>query len=596
MTSQKQPTAPEMLVGRYVLTDVVRRGAQATVTKALDTRTSKFVAVKRVKFGPDDQRAREAFQREAHMLQTLTHDNILQLIEVDRDQDGNWFLILEWIPDNLEDVIEREGAMGWSMFWARYGRPLLEAVGFGQKKRIAHRDIKPKNVLVTESGVAKLADYGIAKLLDDGGAWKPLSGVTFRFDHTPGYTPSKPEDEQFAFSRDCFAFAAVAVSCVAGRVLNSEADIKAALQEAALPEFVRPILERCLSDDPADRPPLGSVLKEQIEQAEVAANWGLVSALTIHLILSGQVLGSLEKRLDLQTQSDIERFILAELSEVCGILAKQDDGHGGPAHIELIGATWKFDGLVAGLSREALHITRASEIGAGLASELREVAAVRPLSFSFVRPKDAQRAGRELLLLVAESLSAQLAFAAEREARAAQRIFRVWRGYLRDRADLEAKRGNAIRYVDRQVSGDRVVFTTEIAQKEEIIGQDRVVHVTSGPIGGKITAVSFNRVVMDVILGDPSRLLRRGEIAINTIAAQKALTHQSQAIDAVVFDRSVSQRLKAVILDPRSSTPAVPVAGVTLADKDFDQEKVDILAKALGVQDVLAIVGAARHG
>ena len=186
---------------------------------------------------------------------------------------------------------------------------------------------------------------------------------------------------------------------------------------------------------------------------------------------------------------------------------------------------------------------------------------------------------------------AQRAYAAEREARATQRIFRVWRGYLRDRADLEAKRGNAIRYVDRQVSGDRVVFTTEIAQKEEIIGQDRVVQVTGGPIGGKITAVSFNQVGMDVTFGDPNRLLRRGEIAINTIAAQKALTHQSQAIDAVVFDRSVSQRLKAVVLDPRSSTPAVPVAGVTLTDKDFDQEKVDILAKALGVQDVLAIVG-----
>ena len=142
-------------------------------------------------------------------------------------------------------------------------------------------------------------------------------------------------------------------------------------------------------------------------------------------------------------------------------------------------------------------------------------------------------------------------------------VFKVWRGYLRDRADLEARRGNAIRYVDRQVSGERVVFTTEIAQKEEIIGQDRVVQVTGGPVGGKITAVSFNQLVIDVTFGDPNRLLRRGEIAINTIAAQKALTHQNQALDAVVFDRAVSPRLKSVILNPKTSTPAVPVEDMT---------------------------------
>ena len=62
--SVQQSAAPEMLAGRYVLSDLIRKGAQATVTKAFDRKTSNVVAVKRVKFGPDDKRAREGFRRE----------------------------------------------------------------------------------------------------------------------------------------------------------------------------------------------------------------------------------------------------------------------------------------------------------------------------------------------------------------------------------------------------------------------------------------------------------------------------------------------------------------------------------------------------
>lgn len=582
---------PAMLAGRYVLSGVVRTGAQATVTQAYDTRTARIVAVKRVRFGPDDQRAREGFQREAGILQSVVHDNIVELIDVDQDADGHWFLVLEWIPRNLEDVIASDGPMSWSIFWNRFGCPLLDAIAFAQKKRIAHRDIKPKNVLVTDSGVAKLADYGIAKLLDNGGAWKAVPGVTFRFDHTPGYTPDKPEDEQYTYSRDCFAFAAVAVSCVAGRAIENQADINVVLQEAPLPASVRTILERCLSADPSARPLLASLLKEQLEQAEAETHRSLVSACSVHMVLSGNTRGLLERRLELDGQTAIERFILAELSEICAILVRGEESEGDLAKIELVGPSWKFDGVIAGRYGEALHITRANEIGASLASSLREMGTMRPVSLTFVRPKVPERAGQELQLLFVEAKAAYRDHVAEREARATQRILRVWRGYLRDRADLEAKRGNSIRYVDRSLIGERVVFTTEIAQKDEVIGQDRVIQVPRGRVGGKVALVSFNRLMMDISFGDPASLPVRGEIAINTIAAQKALTHQTQALDAVAFDRAVSPRLKQIVLDPKCATPAVPVTGLTLTDDDFDEEKASILAKAVGVQDVLAIEG-----
>ena len=108
----------------------------------------------------------EGFQREAQMLQDLRHPNIVEMMEVDRDDEGHWYIVLEWLPENLETAIKRDGPCSWEEFWRRFGRQILEAVVYAQKKQIAHRDIKPKNILVSATGVPKLADYGTAKPLD----------------------------------------------------------------------------------------------------------------------------------------------------------------------------------------------------------------------------------------------------------------------------------------------------------------------------------------------------------------------------------------------------------------------------------------------
>lgn len=86
------------------------------------------------------------------MLHELRHPNIVEMIAVDRDQGGFWDLMLEWVSENLESIIGR-GVLTWDDFWERSGRPLLDAVVYVQKRRIAHRDIKPKNILITEVGV-----------------------------------------------------------------------------------------------------------------------------------------------------------------------------------------------------------------------------------------------------------------------------------------------------------------------------------------------------------------------------------------------------------------------------------------------------------
>jgi hypothetical protein len=139
-----------------------------------------------------------------------------------------------------------------------------------------------------------------------------------------------------------------------------------------------------------------------------------------------------------------------------------------------------------------LELIKASEIGASLATDLRDRCFNGAVAFNFDRPKDPEIAGQQLRLHVAEAADFQRQMAIQRDARSSQRIFRIWRSYLRDRADLEAKRTNAIKYSNRRIDGDRVIFTTELAQSEEIVGQERVVLHAAGRLSGEIIGVAFN--------------------------------------------------------------------------------------------------------
>jgi hypothetical protein len=79
--------------------------------------------------------------------------------------------------------------------------------------------------------------------------------MTFRFDHPPGYTPSEPDQAEYSLSRDCYSFAAIALSCLTRRIFDSDGDPIVALEEAVLPAKIRTILGRCLSGSASQRPP-----------------------------------------------------------------------------------------------------------------------------------------------------------------------------------------------------------------------------------------------------------------------------------------------------------------------------------------------------
>lgn len=153
----------------------IGRGAYGTVYKARDRNTGKVVALKKVCVPLEDDGVPKNTLREISLLKqlnTLEHPNIVQLLDIchgqKRDRELVMFLVFEHVDQDLALFIERYSNQGGfsTDIIKSMGHEMLCGVDFLHSNRIVHRDLKPQNVLVTNDGHIKLADFGLAKTYD----------------------------------------------------------------------------------------------------------------------------------------------------------------------------------------------------------------------------------------------------------------------------------------------------------------------------------------------------------------------------------------------------------------------------------------------
>ena len=113
----------------------------------------------------------------------------------------------------------------------------------------------------------------------------------------------------------------------------------------------------------------------------------------------------------------------------------------------------------------------------------------------------------------------------------------------------------------------------------------------NGYVAGVVRSVAMDQISFEIQSGDASRLPMRGELLFNTIASQRALENQSAALDAVLYDRAVNSRLKEIVADPTIARAPVEIEKVIPKDPRLDGEKREILKKALGEFEIIAIEG-----
>jgi serine/threonine protein kinase len=260
-----RPTlAPGSRVGPFIIDGLIGRGGMGDVYRALQPSLDRRVALKLLAGTLAEQDAFVArFLREARTMRVLEHPYAVTVYDAG-EADGQLYLAMRLVTGtNLQQFMESSAldtgqALGLL-------RPLAEVIDYAHSRGIIHRDIKPANILIDDEGKPVLADFGLAKALDD-------TSVTLSSDYlgTPLYLA--PEQATAGLSvgppADVYAFGCVAFKLFTGTDPYTEQDSLGLLlahgtkpvphateRNAALPRAIDEVFARALAKTPTDRYP-----------------------------------------------------------------------------------------------------------------------------------------------------------------------------------------------------------------------------------------------------------------------------------------------------------------------------------------------------
>jgi len=250
---------------RYTVIEKIGSGGMGTVYKAHDAHLDRFVALKVLPPGlQEDAAALERFKREARSLAHLSHPRVAAVYDAHAG-DGFPYLVMELVEgENLERYLRRRRALSASEA-VRIGLDIAEALAHIHAHGIVHRDVKSSNIIMEPEKGAVLADFGIALQA----SLPRLSQGTLG---TPEYmSPEQAEGRHLDGRSDLYSLGVVLFECLAGRLpFRREGDSLASLMELIrrvrsepvlplevicpdVPRHVCGAVMRCLAKNPEDR-------------------------------------------------------------------------------------------------------------------------------------------------------------------------------------------------------------------------------------------------------------------------------------------------------------------------------------------------------
>ncbi len=256
------------MLGHYRIEEKLGEGGMGVVYRATDTKLHRDVAIKVLPeaVAGDPERLRR-FEREARVLASLNHPNIAAIHGFE-EADGVRFLVLELVQgQKLADKLDA-GPLPVEVALKMFGQ-LAEALEAAHEKGVAHRDLKPQNLMITPEGRVKVLDFGLAKALGPAQT-AGTEAITVSVDSTrqatilgtgPYMSPEQVRGEPISKRSDIWSFGCVLYEALAGRRAfsgNSLFETAAAILKEepgwdslpeAVPQNIQTLLRRCLRKD-----------------------------------------------------------------------------------------------------------------------------------------------------------------------------------------------------------------------------------------------------------------------------------------------------------------------------------------------------------
>jgi serine/threonine protein kinase len=253
---------PELLGGRYDLGEVLGEGGMGVVYRAWDIQLQRYVAIKLLRQFAVGSSARARFGTEAKTLARLSHPGLITLLDASTFGDEP-YLVMELVVG--QTLVDHSGEVGLGLREVvGIGIELADVLDYVHRQQIVHRDLKPSNVLLRHDGRVKLADFGVARLLD-GAVRHTATGMTMG---TAAYlSPEQVRGETLTVASDIYSLGLVLLEARSGHPVYQGAHAAVAVArltspppiDAALPRKLRILLTEMTADQPADRPSAAQV-------------------------------------------------------------------------------------------------------------------------------------------------------------------------------------------------------------------------------------------------------------------------------------------------------------------------------------------------
>ena len=287
------------VLSHFEVLEKLGEGGMGVVYKARDTKLDRLVALKVLPTDRvDDPERLRRFVLEAKSASALNHPNIITIYDID-SADGVTFIAMEYVKGKtLEQYLRARGGLTEIL---KYAAQMAGALAAAHVAGILHRDLKPGNVMVTDAGLVKVLDFGLAKLLEQTTSGEQSATATLveggetgegRVVGTVGYmSPEQAEGKKLDARSDIFSFGSVLYEMVSGRrafqgdtpmstlsmVLRGEPKAVSEIATTTPRELER-IIQRCLRKDPAKRFQHMDDLKVAIEEIREESESGKLEA------------------------------------------------------------------------------------------------------------------------------------------------------------------------------------------------------------------------------------------------------------------------------------------------------------------------------